>query len=82
MAHLVPHNNFSRNGGGGFTNNVPIIIPSRFDAPDVQQEDEPKNNIKRAPRIVGDARIVTRAFSRLRISQACNAYLGMIGLGI
>ena len=31
--------------------------------------------------LVGDARIVNRAFSRLRIAEYCNAYLGMIGVG-
>lgn len=83
MAHLVPHNNSKGfNGGGGFSNTVPAVIPSKFRGDPVEPENENVDEPKKTNRIVGDARVVNRAFSRLRIAQACNAYLGMIGLGI
>ena len=86
MAHFTAPNigGGPRNhiGGGGFRNQVPVVIPSQFRDPKFEPDSEQENERKKANRIVGDARVVNRAFSRLRISQACNAYLGVIGLGI
>jgi len=78
MAHLVPHSR----GGGGLTNTVPVVIPSNFNVPEIDSDEEPQEAEKGPPKLVGDARVVNRAFSRLRIAQACNAYLGIVGLGI
>ncbi len=69
MAHLVPHNVNTRGNGGGFSNSVPVVIPSKFKENEIEPEGEPMENSKKANRIVGDARVVNRAFSRLRISQ-------------
>ena len=79
-------NNFG-GAGGDHPNPIPRIVPSNFnkslsdDDPNADNVDQLKDKQKPA-QLIGDARIVNRAFSRLRVAEACNAYLGIIGLGV
>lgn len=88
MAHLVPHGNQRLSMGGGFRNNIPQVVTRYInhsisdDEPKAESDDEGMPKRSRKVQIVGDVRIVNRAFSRLRIAEACNAYLGVIGVGI
>jgi hypothetical protein len=87
MAHLVPHN-AGGGGGGGMSNAVPIIV-SKFinhsmddDDPVAESDDGSGKRNRKKTKIVGDVRLVNKEFSKLRVAEFCNAYLGMIGLGI
>ena len=92
MAHLVPHGGAGGGGSyGGYPNTVPVIvnkfINQSIDDDEPLAESDDGNNIGRARKkkkteIVGDVRLVHREFTRLRIAEFSNAYLGMIGLGI
>jgi len=90
---LVPHSRPGGNdggfGGGGFTPNVPNLLPAFLNR-SMSDEDPGSESIMengkkkkiKSNKIIGDARVVNRAFSRLRIAETCNAYLGIIGLGV
>lgn len=92
MAHLIPHSHRSNQnkgefGGQGYSSTVPQIV-TRFlnhsvgdDDPKAEDDDHHIHH-KKPTQIVGDVRVVNKAFSRLRIAEACNAYLGCIGVGI
>jgi hypothetical protein len=93
MAHLVPHrnkdsnNNVSGLGGRSYPSKVPQVINRNLNYS--ASNDEPRGEsdfivlkAKKPTQIVGDVRVVNKAFSRLRIAEVCNAYLGVIGVGI
>lgn len=79
--HLTPRNEFT-------PSNVPQVVTKYInhsiddDDPRAESDDEGRPKKKVTYEIVGDVRLVNRAFSRLRIAEACNAYLGMLGLGV
>lgn len=88
MAHLASHRGGGGTARGSVFGNVPQVV-TRFvnhsaddDDPQAESDDEGYAGKNKKTQVVGDVRIVNRAFSRLRIAEACNAYLGMIGLGI
>jgi hypothetical protein len=88
MAHLVVHRNRERQSNLNNPTAVPQIVTRYLnhdisdDDPKAESDDEDLAKKPKKPQLVGDVRIVNRAFTRLRIAEACNAYLGMIGLGI
>ena len=91
MAHLVPHGGGGGSvSGGGFTNRVPTIV-SKFinqsvddDDPEAESDNsrDIKGKRKKKTKIVGDVRLVNKEFSKLKVAEFCNAYLGVIGLGV
>ena len=62
-------------GDGGLPNHLPRIVPSHFNQ-SVSDDDphgdsfEKRSKKKQPTQLIGDARIVNRAFSRLRIAEA------------
>lgn len=76
-------------GGGGYTNNMPYIV-SKFinqsmedDEPMAEPDDDDnaKKRQRKKTQISGDVRLTNLEFSRLRVAEFSNAYLGCIGLG-
>lgn len=52
------------------------------DDPKAESDDDTIPEKREKIQIIGDAKIVTRAFARLKISELCTAYIGLLGLGI
>jgi hypothetical protein len=83
-------------GGGGRQGRLLFKLPSIINKYEPHQSIDGDNpiaensvdlenfdrSVKRRGTIVGDVRVVNKSYTRLRIAEFCNAYLGLIGVGL